>query len=184
MNNKYKTKIINILGGPGIGKSLISYRLASEMKLKGYTCEFVREYAKHLVYLEDFETLSNQHQVSKEQYKLFKAINGKVQYIITDGSLLHGLYYNRYDENNISNIEKTEKRILEYYNEFDNINIYLIRNENATYEQNGRIQTEEESKTIDNVLKKQLKDFGIGYTEFKSDISSIENIISHILKDF
>lgn len=179
---EYKTKLINILGGPGIGKSLISYRLISEIKLKGYSCEFVQEYAKRLVYSNDYETLSNQHQVSKEQYKMFKDINGKVDYIITDGSLLHGLYYNKYDDNNISNIEKTEKRILEYYKEFDNINIYLQRKENAVYEQNGRIQTEEESKQIDIVLKKILDDFNIPYKIFDSDVSKINEIIEFIEK--
>lgn len=179
---KYKTKIINILGGPGIGKSLISYRLTYEIKLKGYSCEFVQEYAKKLVYRNDLETLSNQHQVSKEQYLLFKDINGKVDYIITDGSLLHGLYYNKYDENNISNIEKTENKILEYYNEFENINIYLQRNYDAVYEQNGRIQTEEQSKEIDVVLKKLLDDLNIKYKLFNSDVNKINDIIEYIEK--
>lgn len=105
------TKIINFIGGPSAGKTTLSALLFSEMKMRGYNVEYVQEYAKNLVWMEDYETLNNQYLVSKTQADLFEKIDGKVEYIITDACLLHGIYYNRYNPENVSNIEKTNLKL-------------------------------------------------------------------------
>lgn len=178
--NQFNTKIINLIGGPGCGKSIFAWYLSGLLKLNRENAEYVSEYAKMLVYLEKWEVLNNQHQVSTYQYELFKAINGKVDYIITDGSLLHGLHYNRINKDNMSNVKKTEQKILEYYNEFDNINIFINRREETVYEQEGRIQTEEEAKIIDGDLRKMLIEFDLKSFEFDNDINNIEKIYQKI----
>jgi hypothetical protein len=111
-----KTKIINFISGPSGGKSLFTSALFIELKLRGYSAEIVPEFAKKLVWEEEFELLNNQYYVSNQQYKLLKAVNGKIPFIITDGSLLHGIVYNKINTENTSNIEKTEKAILNWFN--------------------------------------------------------------------
>ena len=177
-----KTKIINLLGGPGCGKSTFSGLIYAELKLKGKTVEYVQEFAKNLVWLKEFETLNNQHYVSQCQYKLLKSINdtNEIDYIVTDGSLLHGLYYNRYNTENLSNVEKTEKLILKYYSEFKNINIFLKRGK-FEYEQAGRIQNLEEAREIDYALKKILDELKIEYIEMDSDKSKLPEILEYII---
>ena len=55
--------------------------------------EYVQEYAKNLVWTKDFDTLNNQYYVTSQQDKLFSQMNGHVDFIVTDGTILHGLYY-------------------------------------------------------------------------------------------
>ena len=84
-----QTYVINIIGGPGIGKTTISALLFANLKIRGYICEYVQEFAKKLVWLKDYDTLNNQFFVSREQYTLLKQIDGHVDFLITDGPLIH-----------------------------------------------------------------------------------------------
>ena len=174
-----KTYIINLIGGPCCGKTTMCALLFAQLKLNGYIIEYVQEYAKHLVWTKDFETLNNQYYVTRTQYKLFKQINGNVDLIITDGTILHGLYYNRYNIDNTSNVDKTQKLIIDCYNEFNNINIFLQRG-NFKYEQEGRIESESESMKIDVILKESLDKFNIPFVIFDSSTNQIESIIDYI----
>jgi hypothetical protein len=176
MKNTY---VVNLIGGPCCGKTTMCALLFAQLKLRGYIIEYVQEYAKHLVWTKDYDTLNNQYHVTRTQYRLFKQINGNVDIIITDGTLLHGLYYNQYNPNNTSNVDKTEELIINCYNEFKNINIFLDRG-SFKYEQEGRIETEEQSLKIDVILKELLNKFNIPYTIFKSSVSEIDNMIEFI----
>ena len=177
-----KTKIINIVSGPGAGKTTIAAMIFIRLKLLKYTVEYVQEYAKELVWRKRYRKLNDQFAVSEKQYKCFKAIDGYVDYIVTDGSLLHGLYYNRTNKNNLSNIEKTEKYIINFFSKFENIVIFLERGD-FEYEKEGRLQNENEAKQIDEQLKKLLMEKEIKYKIFKSNIDNeeINNIINYII---
>lgn len=173
-------KVINIIGAPGAGKSCISYLLYAKLKIAGSVVEHVPEYAKKLVWAKKFAVLDNQYQVSSKQYEDLKSVYGAVQYVITDGSLLHGLYYNMHNPTNVSNISITHKKILDYYHEFNNINIYLTRG-NFAYEQAGRIQNEQQAREIDDELMRILDENKIKYTVFQSDENVIPSIIDFVL---
>ncbi|VBB19045.1 AAA domain protein [Yasminevirus sp. GU-2018] len=177
----HQTYIINLIGGPGCGKSVLAAKLFIELKLRNYSVEYVAEYAKMLTWTKDFESLNNQYMLTKKQFDLFKKIDGAVDFIITDGPLVHGLYYNRHNRDNTSNIDKTEDFILKCHSEFRNINIFLKRGEFA-YEKAGRIQTEEQAQEIDVVLKHVLKQNSVPFTVFESDIHKSEKIVDHVMK--
>ncbi len=102
-----------------------------------------------------------------------------MQYIITDACLLHGLYYNEHNPDNVSNVDKTKDLILSSYNKFRNINLFIERGD-FEYETIGRIQTQEESKYIDVKLKNYMNELHLNYCEFVSTKSNIENIIKYI----
>ena len=174
-----RTIVIDLISGPGTGKTLTAALLFAHLKLEGKIVEYVNEYAKKLVWLQNFEALNDQYLVSMKQYRLFDAIRGKVEFIVTDASLLHGLYYNTYYKENVSNVEKTEQKILEYYHSFEHINIFLERGE-YPYEQAGRYQSESEARTIDSGLEDILIKNNIQYKKFKSGEDDLHSILAYI----
>ena len=177
-----RTKIINLVGSPSSGKSIIAALLFTELKMMHKRTEYVQEYAKTLVWQNRLDELANQYNVTMEQYKMIKAVNGKVEYICLDSPLLLGIYYNRYNPDNVSNIEKTDKMILNKIDEFDNIYIFIERNKEFPYEIEGRIHNERESNEISLHLIEILKEFRIPYKSFRSDKSNIQEMIKYILE--
>ena len=176
-----KTKVINFVASPSTGKSLMAALIFSELKMRHYKAEYVQEYAKTLVWQDRLDDLANQYNVSLEQYRMIKSVNGKVNYICLDSPLLLGLYYNRYENENVCNVEKTEAMILSKMSEFDNIYIFLERNEEFPYEIEGRIHNEEQSKVISSQLLALLDEFGMEYKTFLSDKKNVPAILDYIL---
>lgn len=180
-----KTFVINLIGGPGCGKSTLSAIIYAKLKLhqKKFVVEYVQEYAKNLVWTKNFDMLNNQYYVSQHQYKLLEQMNGYLDYIVTDGPIIQGLYYNLHNKDNISNIDKTEKFILKSNKEFNNINIFLKRG-NYEYESHGRLQSEDEAREIDVILKHLLKQNGVEFEMFdaNSNEENINKMIDYIIE--
>jgi ABC-type dipeptide/oligopeptide/nickel transport system ATPase component len=177
-----KTVVVNIIGGPGSGKSVLMALIFAHLKSMGYTAELVTEYAKTLIYAKNFKRLNNQHFVSNKQYDMFKAVCGSVQYLITDTCLISGLYYNQCNKFNNSDVAKTEQFILESFGEFENFNIYLERGE-FKYETQGRQQNEEEAKQIDTLLIDILQKHKVKYHPVKLEGLDVKPVLDLILKE-
>jgi adenylate kinase family enzyme len=89
-----ETKVINLVGAPGAGKSTIASQLFSRMKWEGYDVELVSEYAKELVWEERMETMKNEVYLFGKQHQRLFRLKNKVQYIITDRPLILSQFYN------------------------------------------------------------------------------------------
>jgi hypothetical protein len=175
-----KTVVINLIAQPSAGKSVVAALLFAHLKCLGYNAMFIQEYAKMLVYAEKFQLLNNQFFVSHKQYEMLKSVNHKVEFIITDTCLLSGLYYNRYNKQNESDVADTEKHILECYNEFENFNLFLEPS-GFKYEQAGRQQNEQEAKEIGIILKDIMKEFQVPYETIQIKGMDVQPIIDLIL---
>jgi hypothetical protein len=173
--------LINLISGPGVGKSTTAAQLFAALKMKKQQAELVQENAKQLVWTKNFETLNNQYQVSHDQYKVFKSIVDEVDFTVTDGSLIHGLAYNITNQNNISNIDKTKEAILTWFSQFNNFNIFIERRKCSTYDTIGRIESFEEAKIVDNILLKELDENNIPYLIINIDDIDIESIAEQLI---
>ena len=102
----YPTKVINIIGGPGSNKSLFSSAIVLFLNMHQKSVETVPDYAKSLVWQQDFEALKNQYAIAQRQFEMINIIDGQVQYIVTECSLPQVLYYNEHYEDNICDVGK------------------------------------------------------------------------------
>ena len=165
--------VINLIGGPGTGKSTIAAGLFHELKKQGVNCELALEFAKDKVYEESFKTMDDQIYVFAKQYHKQWRLKGKVDVIITDSPLLISLHYMKEKSKYFNDL------VIEQYNKFDNMLYFLHREGN--YQTEGRMQTEDEAKLIDLSIKHILittaKD--IKYKTLKRE-TAISTILSDI----
>lgn len=177
INNFIKTSkplVINLFGGPGCGKSTTASRIFSHLKMNGYKCELVTEFAKDLTWRKNFKELSNQIYVFGEQHNRLHQLKNEVEVIVTDAPLLLSLIYSPKDL-----LPYLEPLVLHEINKFDNLNILLSRTKK--YMQYGRSQSEDEAKQIDNITKNILEKFNINYNNFNYPIDEKLNELLEII---
>jgi hypothetical protein len=172
--------VINIIGGPGSDKSLVSAAIVLYLSLHGKTVETIPDHAKALVWQKNFEVLKNQYFIAQRQFEMLNLIDGQVQFMITEGSLPQALYYNETYEPNICDLGKTRAQILAWHGMYDNINILVERGEKR-YVRAGRFQEEEQARAIDRGLRALLDRESIPYTMLATDITDINAFAATLL---
>jgi len=180
--------IVNFFGGPGCGKSTIASQLFYMMKKNKLNVELTYEYPKILAWDNNHECIKDQFFVTANQHRNISRIYGKVDYIIVDSPIILGLIYkNWYDGDNDYPSkyydETYDNFIINLFKKYNNINIYLNRNE-YIFNKNGRLQNYEESISIDEKIKKLLLDNNISYYEFNvidDNIHAIYELIKNIV---
>lgn len=168
MGKQKQTTVINIFAGPSAGKTGCAWIIGGELKKRSQSVEYVSEYAKELVWDENYELLKNQKHVHAEQTKRIKRLLGKVSYIVTDSPVLLGIIYGR--ENGVD----IERDAVDFHNSTQSLNLFLERNE-QTFENEGRVHDLKQSKQIDRQIKRLLSEFGVEY-----QVVNHENVINII----
>jgi hypothetical protein len=196
-----ETKIINIHGGPGIGKSTIATGLYSKLKIEKIPCELVTEFAKECTWEETHKLLENQIHIFSEQFRRQWRLIDKVHYVITDSPLiLNAVYYDYYLERlgygkdysqvkfSDRYIEQSRKFFDDTFLEFNNINFMVTRYFEVTdddemiyptWDPAGRNQNLEESLELDFKIQEKLAKYD-PYFKFTKNTSDTKEVIDTI----
>jgi len=159
------TRIVNLMGGPGVGKSTVAAGLFSKLKQNKISCELVTEFAKESVWEGTQKLLENQIHVFSEQFRRQFRLLNKVSYVVTDSPLLlSSIYFDHYLEklNSSPSIFTPEYTDLvrnffeQTFLQFDNVVFYLNRVKD--YDPNGRNQDLDEAKVIDDRVFNKLNE--------------------------
>lgn len=169
-------KIINLYGGPGTGKSTTAAGLFHLMKLRSFEVELVTEYAKELVWAERHKMFTEQDYIFAKQNHKLRRLQDKVDWVVTDSPLILGLFYIT-DE--FPGREPFSQFVLDMFNSYENINIFLERVK--PYNPNGRNQDENEAKAIDQQIKQFLTENNFDYTSIPADHDAARNILNNII---
>lgn len=183
-----KSTVINLIGGPGIGKSTLAADIFSKLKKDHQSCELVSEYPKEVTWEDNQKLLENQIIIFSEQFRRVWRLDGKVKYIITDSPLImYSVYFEYY-------LEKTKKQFTEHYkklsidffdetfDQFNNLNFVLSRQFN--YSEEGRNEKLDEALRLDRLLTKKLIDRKYDcYTipAYLDDHERVERIVKEIM---
>jgi len=181
------SKIINLFGGPGIGKSSIASGLVYELKKNHITCDNPYEFPKLLAWDENYSAISDQLYVIANQHRGIVKSYGKVDYIILDSPILLSLiykdYYNKQRGSDYpSKLYKDnfDKMILDIHNGYDNINILLKRSD-GNHNNKERYQNLDESKEIDLMIEDSLNFHNIKYETIDVSNNSLVDIYKIII---
>ncbi len=170
------TKIINIFGGPGIGKSTVIAGIFHQMKIRHINVEVANEFAKDLVWNNQSDILTeDQIYVFAHQHRRIYRLLNKVDYIIADCPLLMCIPY--IAKGFYTNLEPL---IVEVWNNFDNQSFVLNRPSDLNYECGGRYQDEEGSIKKHEEIVDVLIKYDVHYTEVDIDESTVDTIVGLI----
>jgi nicotinamide riboside kinase len=170
------TKIINLFGGPGSGKSTIASQLFSELKWRGdFKVEIVSEFAKELTYENSNILDKDQLFISANQNRRLNRLLGQVDFVITDSPILLGAIYRKEGY-----LPKTfDGMIKELFESYNNINCFIKRFK--PYVGYGRTQCEEEAVEIDVKIKNELLFNNYDFKEYDGDRLAVGKIIKDLL---
>lgn len=175
-----KTIIVNLFSGPGAGKSTTAAGLFHKLKINGINCELVTEFAKHITWKEDFNTLKNQIYVFAKQHDRMFHLKDKVDVIITDSPIIMGLSYCNWDLMSRS----FEQLVVDEFNRTDAVNINYFINRVKEYNPSGRSQTEEEAKEKDMEIITLLNKYDVSFQTIDGDENAVDWLFNIIFDLF
>lgn len=176
-NSDKNTIVINAFAGPDAGKTTSCLEVAEKLKKQGFVTEYVQEYAKELVYDNNFIMLDGhyEHQfaILNEQMKRINRLYGKVDFIVTDSPILLNNTYLNEDKNTevYSAYSDSVNKLYGLYNNFN----YFVERDTSVFEKEGRIHNLEQSIAIDNELKNMLHNNQIDFDVYTH--ATIDNIV-------
>lgn len=158
-----KTKIINLYGGPGTGKSTSAAYLYHQLKIRHINAELVREYVKEWAWDNRKISMYDQIYFLGKQSRKESMLYGKVDWIVTDCPVFMGAFYaQQYCSVSVS--EGIRAATLAYYRQaaedgFEHYHVLLERN--VPYQAEGRYQTESQALDMDKDLSRLLSNLKI-----------------------
>ena len=170
--------IVNLFGGPGSGKSTTAAGVFNKLKLAGVNCEIVTEFAKHVTWKKDLNTLKNQIYVFAKQHDRMFHLKEQVDVIITDSPIIMGLIYT--DWSTVS--ESFEKLVVDEFARPDAKNLNLFINRVKPYNHIGRNETSEEAISKDKDIINLLDKYNIMFDTIDGDEDAAVVIANKVLE--
>ena len=168
------TLVLNLYGGPCVGKSTLAAGVFYKMKGGGHNVELVTEVAKAYVWEDRKKVLDNQLYILTEQYHNMFRLIGQTDLIITDAPLLNCAAY--FPDDYPDHVMQTVKWM---HDQFTNINFMIDRGD--TFVPNGRRHSLEQSKVIDDRVKKIMTNMGQKYQLVDANDASANRITMTII---
>ena len=169
--------LINLFGGPGIGKTVLSADLFSILAKRGHNTELILEYAKSCFYENRMNILKEDqfYVLAKQHRSIARLKNHNVEYVVVDGPMEMSAAYNNPDNFDQPLIEQTIKYL---HSNYKCLNVLLERNPAYGFNPVGRYQKNiDEAIKYDNMIIDNLNSLGLTYISHIND----ENIIPFIL---
>lgn len=152
------TTVINLFGGPGIGKSSVAAILYGELKTRGFSVELCREYAKYWAYRKHNIGEYDQLYMLGKQSHYESFLYGNVDYIVTDSPVLLAGFYATWNWGlSASYIDDAAKSFVNHSVDNGITHWNFLLNRNVPYDPVGRYESEAEAEKIDLGMEEYLR---------------------------
>lgn len=170
------TLIVNLYGGPGVGKSTGAAYIFAKMKMAGVDAEYVTEAAKDKVWEGNKEAFKCQFYLSGKQAFRISRCFGKVDVIVTDSPIMLGKIYADRAGRKALGIACADEavRYLDH-----SVNIVLARVKE--FNQNGRNENAHEACVIDDDVRAMLREYHMDYIEVPGNIDGYDRVCTMVL---
>lgn len=170
--------VVNLFGGPGVGKSTTAAGVFCLLKLCDVDCEIITEYAKDLVWEERAKTFKDQQYLFAKQHHRLWRVRDKVDVVVTDCPLmLSPIYGERYNVGSPA----FDANVIDIVGGFKNFNVVLTRTKK--YNCNGRNETEDQAKEVDEMIKRSLEGNKMPWVDIPGNFQGINEVAKVILKE-
>jgi len=167
--------VINLLAGPGAGKSTTAAGVFRNLKKMGINAELVPEYAKDLTWESRDMALDNQIYVLGKQYHRLFRVMDQVEVIITDSPLIFGAIYA--PEPYFAHFTPL---VVELFKSMRRMSYFIDRTK--PYNPAGRKQTEAEAKEVDRVVHRFLNEHDIAFKTVPGNDDGEDIITNEVLE--
>ena len=169
--------IINFFCGPCGGKSTAATGLFSELKRRGVNAEYIPEFAKDAAWEDRGKKFfAAQQYIYGEQSWRQDRVKDDVDIMITDSPLIMAFVYMP-DKFPIPSLKKA---MLEDFNRYDNLNIFLKRS--TKFNTSGRKQAEKESIKLDQDILEMLDEKNVEYSTIDIGITTSYQVIELMIE--
>lgn len=149
--------VINLLSGPGCGKSTTAAGIFHQMKLENRSIELVQEYVKTWAWEGKApSSFIDQLYITAKQMRKETLLYKKTDYIVTDSPVLLGNVYTELVGS--SALDDVLEEYINYCNKKHIRHLYFMLERVKKYDPHGRFQTEEQAKELDFMIQRKLND--------------------------
>ncbi len=174
-----QTKVINLFGGPGSGKSTVALGVTYHLKAQERNVELVREYVKKWAWEGILPNKLDQLYITGKQSKAEHMVYGKVDVVVTDCPLLMGVFYDR-KYNNLNTVSGAVDQFLDTTSDVKRINFFVQRAKK--YIKEGRFCSEESAIETDAELMNFLRERGEAVIQLSGTIpEQVEQVLATLL---
>ncbi len=168
---KDKAIVVNLIGGPGVGKSILTSEIFSELKRRFISAEISPEYIKKKLREGALKAVESQIYIfGKQQYQLF-SMKDEVDVIVTDSPFIFCSIYDKTKNKELTNL------IMAEFNKYNNLNYLILRDKTVPYEQEGRYQDSNGASEVDREMVNFLIENEIEHKSVNGIGSDVKNLI-------
>jgi nicotinamide riboside kinase len=172
---KNSALLLNLFGGPGIGKTTLAARIFAELKARNIEAACPEEYAKIAIWQGRSYLLDNQLILLGRTWDTITSLADKVDVIILDSPILLCSHYAGDAEP-----EHFHQTVLDYHRRHDRMNILLKRTPGMTYSTSGRRETSQQAIGIDARIETLLDMSGEAYASVENASDTASDLIEYV----
>lgn len=162
--------VVNVFGGPGVGKTTTAARIFTALKMRAIDSELIDEVARTCIQTGQLGALEIQPYLFGQSLYRLKTTARNTDVVIMDAPLLLNPIYDKRQSPGLRALCWEEHQL------FPNLNIVLDRPNHVKHSMVGRIHDLDQSENLHNDIVRFLDEIKLPYVRMRADDGGVEQI--------